>query len=141
MEVVEEFKDGNVDGFTGIRTMLDGQGRKRRIRIFRETASIGVVNADYDTVITRGESSNEQLVDKGVEVPEDYVLVSGTKSKTGQNIYKHRKKRRYISRDIADGGRSHSGGIWKMADSIANLNKKETRQGTFNADLTDRIGD
>ncbi|MFM0268893.1 toxin C-terminal domain-containing protein [Paraburkholderia sediminicola] len=40
-----------------------------------------------------------------------------------------------MTRDI-DG---HNGGAWKMADSVKNLMSKDTRQGTFSADLT-RIG-
>ena len=36
-------------------------------------------------------------------------------------------------------GRSHSGGVWEMADSIKNLNSNTTRKGTYNADLTKKI--
>lgn len=61
-------------------------------------------------------------------------------SKTKQKIYKHKTKRLYISRDIANGGESHSGGVWKMATSAENLNKKETRLGTYDANLN-RIAD
>jgi len=41
----------------------------------------------------------------------------------------------YISPD-AD---VHSGGTWKMADSVENLRSVKTRMGTYNADLV-RIG-
>ncbi|MFM0079931.1 toxin C-terminal domain-containing protein [Paraburkholderia sediminicola] len=51
----------------------------------------------------------------------------------GQAVYSNGKS--YITRDI-DG---HNGGAWKMADSVKNLMSKDTRQGTFSADLT-RIG-
>ena len=44
---------------------------------------------------------------------------------------------RYISFD----GTSHTGGAWKAASSIANLGNKTTRTGTFNWDLSVRIGD
>ena len=54
----------------------------------------------------------------------------------GQAVYK--KGTYYITRDI-DG---HIGGAWKRAiGSAANLASKTTRDGTFNADLTKRIGD
>lgn len=53
----------------------------------------------------------------------------------GQTIF--RKGNNYISRDV-DG---HNGGAWKMADSVRDLASKETRSGTFSADLTRRIGD
>jgi hypothetical protein len=48
-----------------------------------------------------------------------------------------RRGNRYITRD-RDG---HNGGAWKMADSVENLASKKTRSGTYNADLTQRIGD
>ena len=51
----------------------------------------------------------------------------------GQAVYK--KGNQYITRDV-DG---HNGGAWKAADSVANLGKKETRLGTFDAQLN-RIG-
>ena len=52
----------------------------------------------------------------------------------GQAIYK--KGRRYITPD-ADG---HNGGAWKVANSVKNLGAKETRKGTFNIDLTVKVG-
>jgi hypothetical protein len=48
-----------------------------------------------------------------------------------------KKGRRYISRD-EDG---HNGGAWKMADSPEKLRSKELRMGTYNKDLTQRVGD
>jgi RHS repeat-associated protein len=53
----------------------------------------------------------------------------------GQAVFQ-RGKNEFITRDI-DG---HNGGAWKMADSVANLGKKETRSGTFDVNLK-RIGD
>ena len=53
----------------------------------------------------------------------------------GQAVYKRGND--YITRDV-DG---HIGGAWKRATSVANLASKTTRTGTFNADLTKRIGD
>ena len=53
----------------------------------------------------------------------------------GQAVYTNGKS--YISRDV-DG---HNGGAWKEADSVKNLGTKESRNGTFNADLSKRIGD
>ncbi len=49
----------------------------------------------------------------------------------------------FISRDVPSSstGRSHNGGVWKMADSIRALGSRDTRLGTYNRDLTDRIGD
>ncbi|MDD2739857.1 MAG: toxin C-terminal domain-containing protein [Methylomonas lenta] len=53
----------------------------------------------------------------------------------GQAIFQ--KGNSYITRDV-DG---HNSGAWKMADSVKELTSKETRSGTYNTDLTKRIGD
>lgn len=42
-----------------------------------------------------------------------------------------KKGNRYITSDVD----SHSGGTWKMADSIRNLGSKSTRMGTYDANL------
>jgi RHS repeat-associated protein len=52
----------------------------------------------------------------------------------GQAVFK--KDNVYITRDV-DG---HNGGAWKMADSVKNLASKSTRSGTYNADLSKRVG-
>jgi RHS repeat-associated protein len=52
----------------------------------------------------------------------------------GQPVFK--KGNQYITPDVD----AHSGGIWKMADSIENLLKKKTRMGTYDENLR-RIGD
>lgn len=60
----------------------------------------------------------------------------------GEAIYKDNKGR-YITVDVGNGrnkGGAHNGGVWKMADSIKNLGKRETRMGTYDANLN-RIGD
>jgi hypothetical protein len=36
---------------------------------------------------------------------------------------------------IAFDNTSHTGGVWKMADTAANLKNKKTRMGTYDADL------
>jgi hypothetical protein len=48
----------------------------------------------------------------------------------------------YITPDVGSGGLtgSHRGGVWKMADSVRNLGRKETRMGTYDAQL-ERIAD
>jgi len=52
----------------------------------------------------------------------------------GQAVYQ--EGRRFISRDV-DG---HNGGVWKMADSVKSLGSKNTRMGTYDADLK-KIGE
>jgi filamentous hemagglutinin len=52
----------------------------------------------------------------------------------GEAIYK--KGNYYITRDNT----GHNGGAWKMAKSIKNLASDKTRLGTFNKDLTTKIG-
>jgi uncharacterized protein YukE len=49
----------------------------------------------------------------------------------------YRKGRRYISRDL-DG---HNGGAWKMGYGPDKLKDRTTRLGTYNMDLTQRVGD
>ena len=52
----------------------------------------------------------------------------------GEAVY--RRGNRFITRDRT----GHNGGAWKMADSVNNLARKETRMGTFDSNLN-RIGD
>ena len=68
-----------------------------------------------------------------------YIKVKNVVS-NGQAVYfnpKAARDMRYISADID----SHSGGVRKAASSISNLANKHTRYGTFNWDLSERIGD
>jgi|GEM_PF-2431647 len=53
---------------------------------------------------------------------------------SGQTVFKQGNK--YITIDID----RHSGGVWKMADSVENLGRKATRLGTYDKFLN-RIGD
>ena len=70
----------------------------------------------------------------GPKLPPGYTQI-GERSH-GQPVYK--KGSSYISPD-ADG---HNGGVWKKCKgSPSNLRSKATREGTFNADLTKKIGD
>lgn len=50
--------------------------------------------------------------------------------------------RDYISRDRVEPstGRTHNGGVWKRASSIRALRNRNTREGTYNRDLTERVG-
>lgn len=68
-----------------------------------------------------------------VNLPEGYSKIN-QRAKNGEPIFSNGKK--YISPD-RDG---HNGEIWKMADSVENLNSKSTRMGTYDKDLN-RIGD
>jgi hypothetical protein len=52
----------------------------------------------------------------------------------GQPVYK--KGNNYITPDVDQ----HSGGAWKMANSVKNLGKKDTRSGTYDINLN-KIGD
>jgi filamentous hemagglutinin len=62
-----------------------------------------------------------------------YSRVRG-QSVSGQAVYTNGKN--FISRDID----SHNGGVWKMADSIKNLGRRDTRMGTYDQNLI-RLGD
>jgi hypothetical protein len=48
---------------------------------------------------------------------------------SGQRVFTNGKT--FITQDID----SHSGGLWKMASSVANLASKSTRMGTYDYDL------
>lgn len=65
--------------------------------------------------------------------------VKGARSNE-QPVFTDGKK--FFSADVGsgNGAGSHNGGVWKRADSVKNLGKKETREGTFDADLR-KIGD
>ncbi len=65
------------------------------------------------------------------------------RAKNGEPIYYNKKTKTYISQDVGSGNGmgSHNGGVWKQATSPEALNSKSTRMGTYNADLTERIGD
>lgn len=58
----------------------------------------------------------------------------------GEAVYK--KGDSYITRDIGSGNGlgSHNGGAWKEANSVKNLGTPEARNGTFNADLSIKVG-
>jgi hypothetical protein len=51
----------------------------------------------------------------------------------GEPVYK--KGRLYISRDRT----GHNGGAWKMGYNLWGLSRPETRLGTYNKDLTQRV--
>lgn len=69
-----------------------------------------------------------------IKIPDGYVKIKDRSH--GQAIYYNQKKGLYISRDVD----SHNGGVWKMAKSPRELTSKQTRLGTYDADLM-RIGD
>lgn len=61
----------------------------------------------------------------------------------GEAVFYNPKTKKYITVDVGNGrnnGGSHNGGVWKMATSVEKLTKKETRLGTFDANLN-KIGD
>ena len=73
-----------------------------------------------------------------------YIKINTTSN--GQSVYfssKVKNDMKYITPDVGsnNGNGSHNGGFWKAASSVENLGSKTTRTGTFNQDLTIRIGD
>lgn len=65
--------------------------------------------------------------------PKGFWLVKGNYGKG--KVYTDSK--RFITPDIDQ----HRGGWWKLAYKIKDLWKKSTREGTYNFDLTIRLGD
>jgi RHS repeat-associated protein len=60
---------------------------------------------------------------------------------SGQLVFTNGKA--FISRDVPSRttGSTHNGGVWKAARSLEGLGSRDTRMGTYNRDLSDRIGD
>lgn len=65
-----------------------------------------------------------------------YTVVQGQYSHGAKVFYNKKGKPKYISVDKDD----HNGVAWKGASSVKNLGSKETRSGTYDAELK-RIGD
>lgn len=86
--------------------------------------------------VTKGKVFNVgRLIGKeAVEAAENMGFQKIGQRSHGQPVFKSGNK--YITPDV-DG---HNGGVWKMADSVKNLGSKETRMGTYDANLN-RIGD
>lgn len=75
-------------------------------------------------------NNNQRMTNREADAEAERLGFKKTNYKShGQRVYK--KGNRYITRDV-DG---HSGGSWKMADSVENLGRKSTRMGTYDADL------
>lgn len=102
-----------------------------------ETKAIRVFNLEVENLHTFfvGEEGVVVHNARGGPTPPPGFNPTGQRSH-GQPVY--RKGREYISPDI-DG---HNGGVWKKCTgNIKNLRSKKTRDGTYNADLSERIGD
>ena len=94
---------------------------------------------DFDGILVHNDCSGTNKSTKNLAKELGYSKVRGQQSH-GKAIYYNPKATvdmRYISYD----GTSHNGGTWRAASSIADLGSKTTRTGTFNWDLTTRIGD
>jgi len=100
-------------------------------------APLKILQAGFDPkarILTFIQGTTEKIK-RSIKVPEGFekIKVEGSKA----DVFKQKGKNVYISPDL-DG---HSGGMWKKATGKAeNLFKKETREGTFNADLSIKIG-
>jgi RHS repeat-associated protein len=97
-----------------------------------------VVQAGFNprTRIVTFIQGTKEKVQQNIRVPDDYELVKISGSKA--DVFKQKGKNNWITPDLD----SHTGGMWKMATGKAeNLFKKETREGTYNADLTIKIGE
>ena len=72
-----------------------------------------------------------------------YTRYSHSRRGTVYHNSKAPRDKQYISKDIGsgDGSGAHNGGVWKAAESLRALQSKSSRTGTFNEDLTKKIGD
>ena len=87
--------------------------------------------------ITRGRVVQEVAVittSQATKMAEQLGFKKTNYFSSGQRVFQ--KGNRFIAIDVD----SHSGGVWKMADSVKNLAFKSTRMGTYDQFLN-RIGD
>jgi RHS repeat-associated protein len=99
---------------------------------------LNVVKSGYNpkTRILTFLQGTKNKIQQSVKVPDgfDPVKIDGAKAE----VFKQKGKNTWISPDLD----SHTGGIWKMATGKAeNILHRETRSGTYNSDLTKRVGD
>ncbi|WP_017210150.1 toxin C-terminal domain-containing protein [Clostridium beijerinckii] len=83
--------------------------------------------------------NNSRLIDKHPipKIPPEGYIKINQRSRCNQSIYYNQKDKTYITPDIDQ----HNGGYWKMAYTPDKLNRKNTRLGTYNENLSERIGD
>ena len=85
---------------------------------------------------------SKYITNKEAEVQANKLGYKKVKKVTshGRAVFKNPKAKqslKYITSDYT----SHNGGYWKAADTIENLFDKATRSGTYDINLTRRIGD
>ncbi|PYG86612.1 putative peptidoglycan binding protein, partial [Ruminiclostridium sufflavum DSM 19573] len=105
-----------------------------------------LVNDSRDLInsATQGGSNASRMTTKEAKAaakelgyePTNYV------TKSGEKVFYNKKTKTYISQDVGSGNGmgSHNGGVWKAAKSPEALNSKDTRLGTYDANMN-RIGD
>jgi len=87
-----------------------------------------------DAAATAAKATTKMTTKEATEAARKLGFEKTNYTSHGQPVFKDGN--RYITPDID----SHSGGVWKMANSVEDLASKETRLGTFDANLG-RIGD
>ncbi|RST25981.1 toxin C-terminal domain-containing protein [Chryseobacterium lacus] len=101
----------------------------------RVNPTLKIAGFNPKTRILTFTQGTKNKISQSVQVPDDFepVKVRGSKAE----VFKQKGKNVWISPD-RDG---HKGGIWKRATGKAeNLFQKSTREGTYNSDLTKKIG-
>jgi hypothetical protein len=119
-------------GVLGTVAILKGKGSKSPTML--KTIKAGYNVKTRILTFAQGTAKTGKITQM-IKVPPGYekVKVSGSKA----DVFKLKGKNTWITPDL-DG---HNGGMWKKANGKAeNLFKKETREGTFNANLTKKVG-
>ena len=131
-DLEEVYKNGSTkDKITttiGIIALFKGKGSKR-------TTTVSMGFNPKNRIMTFTQKAKNII--QSVKVPDGFEIDKGvTGSKT--SVFKQKGKNVWISPDL-DG---HKGGIWKRATGKSeNILTKKTREGTYNADLTKKLGD
>ncbi|MGL4306894.1 MAG: toxin C-terminal domain-containing protein [Mycobacteriaceae bacterium] len=126
--------------------VLAGSGARVKVESsWRYTENLIAYNLQVDQLHTYQVSDLSLLVHNKCENPlttkqqndlASYLGYAKMNERTRNEMPIFKKDNKYISFD-RDG---HNGGVWKMADSVEELNSKQTRLGTYNYDLTVQIG-
>jgi RHS repeat-associated protein len=128
---------------TGVGIQLELGNSPENLQVFSlAAASVGGIgsNQKKPTSVPSGQTSTRMTSSEATKAAKALGFERTNYRSHGQPVFTDGKK--FISPDVGsgDGSGSHNGGVWKMAKTPEALNSKDTRTGTFDAELN-RVGD
>jgi hypothetical protein len=134
-ENISQIADGGVSGAS--KSQVAGAGLEVMaalppVKILGEVAAVG---KEVATTARAASGPVFATTKEATKAAESLGFTRIKETVSGQAVYKRGND--FITRDVT----GHNGGAWKMAGSVKELASKETRAGTFSADLKKRIGD